>query len=343
MIRIHVSADDLTQTRFALSPLWETVESYRAILDPGRHALHLPWISWAREEIGGWELGPLDALVRARGYMPDFLTPPPTTPFPEFLTEVELLRATPPERVREEVKRVAGEDTPALRAYLKDPESSVERLAELLVLYHRRVLAPHWPRLHTLLEADVFKRARTLAFHGPEALFGGLHRSVGYRSGVVELYKDFEAEVRPGGRGVLLIPVAFAWPDVYVIIDAPWQPTLVYSPRGVARLWETGRPPTDEALTAALGAGRASVLKSLVVPSTTTELARSLAISPSAVSQQLARLRRAGLVEPHRRGRRVYYRLSLCGEQLLDLFGELDNEAPPDRRLAPFSAGSIGP
>ena len=38
-----------------------------------------------------------------------------------------------------------------------------------------------------------------------------------------------------------------------------------------------------------------------------------------------------------------YYRLSLCGEQLLDLFGELDDEAPPDRRLAPFSPGSIGP
>ena len=50
-----------------------------------------------------------------------------------------------------------------------------------------------------------------------------------------------------------------------------------------------------------------------------------------------------GWWKPHRRGRRVYFRLSLCGEQLLDLFGELDNEAPPDRRLAPFSPGSIGP
>jgi DNA-binding transcriptional ArsR family regulator len=329
MIRILVSAEDLTQTRFALSPLWETVESYRAILDPGRHALHLPWISWAREELAGWDLGPLDALVRARGYMPDFLTPPPTAPFPEFMAEVELLRSTPPERVRQEVKRVAGEDTLALRASLHDPAGSLERLTALLVRYHRHVLAPHWPRLHTLLEADVFKRARTLAFHGPEALFGGLHRSVGYRSGVVELYKHFEAEVEPGGRGVLLIPVAFAWPDIHVIIDAPWQPTLVYSPRGVARLWEAGRLPAEEALTAALGAGRASVLKSLVVPSTTTELARSLAVSASAVSQHLARLRRAGLAEPHRRGRRVYYRLSLCGEQLLDLFGELDEEARP--------------
>jgi DNA-binding transcriptional ArsR family regulator len=261
--------------------------------------------------------------------MPDFLTPPPTSPFPEFLAEVELLLATPPERVREEVERVAVGNTPALDAYLKDPAGALERLAELLVRYHERVLAPHWLRLHTLLEADVFKRARTLAFHGPEALFGGLHRSVGYRSGVIELYKDFDAEVDPGGRGVLLIPVAFAWPDVQVIIDAPWQLTLVYSPRGVARLWESGQPATEEALRSALGTGRASVLKSLVVPSTTTDLARTLAASPGTVSEQLARLRRAGLVEPRRRGRRVYYRLSSNGEHLLDLFGELGDEVPP--------------
>lgn len=315
------------QTRFAFSPLWETVASYRAILDPGRHALHLPWISWAREELGGWDLGPLDALVRAEGYMPDFLTPPPASPFPVFLDEVELLRSTPPERVRHEVGRIADGKSPMLETYLEDPAGSVERLARLLIRYHGRVLAPHWPRLHTLLEADVLGRARTLAFHGPEALFGGLHGSVGYRSGVVEIYKDFDAEVIPGGRGVLLIPVAFAWPDVQVIIDAPWQPTLVYGPRGVARLWESGRPSTSEALRAALGTGRASVLKSLVVPSTTTDLARELAASPGTVSGHLARLRRAGLVEPHRRGRRVYYRLSTGGERLLDIFGELEDEA----------------
>jgi DNA-binding transcriptional ArsR family regulator len=331
MIRIHVSAEDLMQTRFAFSPLWETVASYRAILDPARHALHLPWISRAREELEGWDLGPLEALVGAEGYIPDFLTPPPTTPFPEFLAEVERLRATPLERVREEVGRVGDGSNPALEAYLADPAGSLERLAGLLVRYHDHVLAPQWPQLHTLLEADVFKRARTLAFEGPESLFGGLHRSVGYRSGVIELFKPFEREVDPGGRGVLLIPVAFAWPDIYAIIDAPWQPTLVYSPRGVARLWESGRPGTDEALRAALGAGRASVLKGLVVPSTTTQLARSLAASPGTVSQHLARLRRAGLVEPHRRGRRVYYRLSSSGEHLLDLFGELDDgDAPLD-------------
>ena len=328
MIRIRVSAEDLLQTRFAFSPLWETVASFRALVDPTRHVLHLPWMTHAREELRGLDLDPLWTLVRPEGYIPDFLTPPPATPFPDFFEEVERVRGVPPERVREEVERVRGQrqnPDPALEAYLADPSGSVARLAEALVAYHERVMAPYWPRLHTLLEGDVLKRARTLAFEGPEALFAGLHRVVGYRQGVVEIEKGWEQEVDPDGLGILLIPVAFAWPDVYVISDAPWQPTLVYAPRGVARLWESARPGTGEAIEAALGRGRARVLKSLAVPSTTTELARAMGTSAGTVSQHLSRLRRAGLVEPHRRGRRVYYRLSLGGESLLDLFGEMED------------------
>jgi DNA-binding transcriptional ArsR family regulator len=46
------------------------------------------------------------------------------------------------------------------------------------------------------------------------------------------------------------------------------------------------------------------------------------------VSQHLARLRRAGLVEAQRRGRRVCNRLSTNGESLLKLFGALGEETP---------------
>ena len=330
MISIKVSADDLMQTRFAFSPLWEVVASYRVLVDPARHAVHLPWVRRAYEDLGGLDLRPLEALVRAQGYIPDFLTPPPATPFPDFFEEIERLRGIGAERVREEsgyLSVYGPEHARALGEYKDDPRGAVGRLADLLVEYHGRVLAPYWPRLYTLLEGDVLKRARTLAFEGPEALFGGLHRAVGYRPGVVEVYKSFERDVDPDGRGVLLIPVAFAWPDVYVITDRPWQPTLVYSPRGVATLWQGERPTTGEAIRAALGGGRAAVLKSLAVPSTTTEIARSLGASPGTVSEHLARLRRAGLAEAHRRGRRVYYRLSSGGESLLDLFGETGEES----------------
>ena len=68
---------------------------------------------------------------------------------------------------------------------------------------------------------------------------------------------------------------------------------------------------------------RASVLKSLLpVPSNTTELAHQLRLSPAAVSAHLSRLKAAGLVEPYRSGKRVYYRLSCAGESLLEIFGE---------------------
>ncbi len=50
-----------------------------------------------------------------------------------------------------------------------------------------------------------------------------------------------------------------------------------------------------------MGTGRASVLKGLLpAPTTTTEFAHRLCLSPAAVSAHLSRLKAAGLVEPHR-------------------------------------------
>jgi DNA-binding transcriptional ArsR family regulator len=89
---------------------------------------------------------------------------------------------------------------------------------------------------------------------------------------------------------------------------------------------DSGSPPSnvEGALVAALGFGRASVLKGLAIPRTTTELARQLGLSPGTASEHLSRLKRAGLVDPQRSGRSVFYRLSREGEQLLRLFGEDD-------------------
>jgi len=108
-------------------------------------------------------------------------------------------------------------------------------------------------------------------------------------------------------------------------MDPHLRPTLAYAPRGVANLWTSSSPaPNGTALEAALGTVRASVLKSLSPMPTTTELAHQLRLSPAAVSAHLSRLRAAELVEPHRSGRRVYYRLSYAGESLLGIFGELE-------------------
>jgi DNA-binding transcriptional ArsR family regulator len=60
------------------------------------------------------------------------------------------------------------------------------------------------------------------------------------------------------------------------------------------------------------------------MPTTTTELAHQLRLSPATISAHLSRLKAAQLVEPHRNGKRVYYRLSGAGESLLGMFGELE-------------------
>jgi DNA-binding transcriptional ArsR family regulator len=121
------------------------------------------------------------------------------------------------------------------------------------------------------------------------------------------------------------VPCDFVWPRVMVLVQPNYQPTLAYGPRGVAKLWISSPVPNGTALVAALSTVRASLLKSLLpVPTTTTELAHQLHLSPAAVSAHLSRLKAAELVEPHRSGRKVYYRLSYAGESLLEIFGELE-------------------
>ena len=137
--------------------------------------------------------------------------------------------------------------------------------------------------------------------------------------------KSYETVVESAGRGITLVPCVFAWPRVEVLIQASYRPTVAYGPRGVANLWTSSyAPPNGTALEVALSTSRARVLKGLSVPHTTTELARQLGLAPGAVSAHLSRLKAARLVEPHRSGRRVYSRLSLAGESLLEIFEETD-------------------
>ncbi len=147
MIRIQLSTEDLIQTRFAFSPIWELVASYRVLIDPARHTLHLPWVVEARKALQGLDLRPLGLLIRPQGYMPDFLLPPPTTPLPEFALEIEHIKQTPPEIVRREVWWVyENHPTPlgAIQSYMDHPHEALAQLTELLSRYWERCLADHW-------------------------------------------------------------------------------------------------------------------------------------------------------------------------------------------------------
>ena len=334
MITIPLTTEDLTKVRLASSPLWETVASFGVLLHHGRRTVHAPWAARTRRVLTGTDLSPLLAAMCIERACPDFLSPPPDTSGAGFGEELERLRATPAEVVFEEVeslvrvdKELFGlppEEEGMLGTYLEDPEGSLGRLVDTLRRYHELAIAPYWPRMRELLEGDTIKRGQALALGGVEALLSGLSPKVSYSGGTLALEKPYELVVEPAGRGITLVPCVFAWPRVEVLTQPGYRPTLAYGPRGVANLWTSSSPaPNGTALEAALGTGRAFVLKGLPVPRTTTELARQLRLSPAAVSAHLSRLKAAGLVEPHRDGKRVYYRLSGAGESLLGIFDEL--------------------
>jgi DNA-binding transcriptional ArsR family regulator len=336
MITIRLSTEDLTKVRLAPSPLWETVTSFGVLLHHGRDTVHAPWATRARRVLPGTDLSPLLAAMCLERHCPDFLSPPPDASVATFDEELERLRCTPTEVVHTEVRMLVqaqkeqfGPLSPdkarLLEIYLSDPEGSLKRLVDTLQRYHDLTIAPYWQRIQEHLEGDTMKRGQAFALGGVETLLSNLHPRASYSGGALELEKTYEAVVEPAGRGITLVPCVFAWPRVDVLVQPGYRPTLAYGPRGVARLWSSSSSaPNGTALEAALGAGRASVLKSLTpMPTTTTELAHQLRLSPSAVSAHLTRLKAAELVEPHRTGRNVYYRLSYAGESLLGIFGEL--------------------
>ena len=333
MITINLSADDLARVRMAPSPLWETVCSFGVLTNPNRSSVHAPWARRARQKLCGADVSPLVAVMGIGGRCPDYLSPPPDAPFATFRDELERLEATPYEVIHDEMEALMQEEAELLGRLphekvrllrvLEDPEGSLKRLVDALDRYHELTIVPFWPRIREHLEADVLRRGQALVLGGAQTFFSGLSPRVDYRGGVLELDHPHEARIDAAGRGMTLVPCAFSWPDVLTLVDPRFRPTLAYAPRGVAKLWTTSRSaPNGTALEAALSPARASVLKSLLVPRTTTELAQELGLSPGAISAHLSRLKVAGLAEPHRSGRRVYYRLSFAGESLLEIFGE---------------------
>lgn len=326
MLELEFTADDVARTRFAFSPLWETVMSVRVLRQPGQHGLHLPWVRQARERLAAAGTGPgllAELVPMLRHYIPDFITPPPTTPVPDFEAELALVLATPPEQVRSDLVRMGGDWSAAVRALHDDPAGRLPDLVAGIRSYWRVAVAPDWPRIRGLLEGEVSYRARRLTEGGARLLFRDLHPRVSWQGDRLLVRHRYSAKARRlDGAGLVLVPSAMTWPQVYSISNPPWQPTLLYPPRGLATLWAAGGGAGGPgALAGVLGRARAGLLAALEAPASTTELARRTGLTPGGVSQHLSALRRAGLVVPHRAGRSVLYARTTVAESLVKVAG----------------------
>ncbi|GAA3213687.1 DUF5937 family protein [Streptomyces thermocoprophilus] len=257
--------------------------------------------------------------------MPDFLTPRPERPRPDFAEELEQLAATPPEVVDADFRaayRTPQQLPPLVARGLTDPTAFLRRIVGALDAYWRTCLADDWwPRAGAILEADLAHRGRILAEQGAAALFSGLDHRLTWADGRLRVStRDFlapvpRADVRLEGRGMVLLPTLFAR-GAQPLIDPTRPPVMMYPARGRGTLSEEPPPVTGEALVRLLGRPRARLLLLLAEPASTTELAHRLGVTPGAVSQHLTVLYDAGLLTRTRSGRIVRYARTALGDGL---------------------------
>jgi DNA-binding transcriptional ArsR family regulator len=335
VIRFEIGVADLAASRFALSPLDETVMAIRLLAEPGKSAVNAPWVRWAQAELARrpqplgrvWPL-----LINGLPYYPEFLIPAPAVRCPAFDAELDRLRATPDQAVRASLERVFGGVTwPASAVELAArPAPSLAEIAAELAGFHDRLIAPHWQRMRAVLDADVAYRGRLLADGGARALLHDLHSDLHWDEGVLTISEPDPRfyDVVLGPDGVVIMPSVLGWPDVSVRKQTSTQTTLHYPARGAATVWYadggtagtggTAPDPGAAATAELLGPVRARLLSALRSPATTTALARGFGVTPGAVSQHLSVLHRAGLADRTRTGRTVLYQATDLGLALLD-------------------------
>jgi DNA-binding transcriptional ArsR family regulator len=326
---ISLDVAELAATRFAASPLCETIRAVQLLAAPQPTSVNRPWLDWARHQLdqrplrmpGLWPL-----VVNGLPSYPEFLMPAPASQWPPFADELTRLAATAAEPVRASLCRVFG-DGPwpvSARELFERPRESLRQITEELAECHDRLVAPHWERIRAVLDADIAYRTGVLASGGARHLFADMHPDLNWAAGGLTLSDtdtgDAQFHVRKGPDGVVLMPSVFAWPHVSVSKATSTQTILLYPARGAANVWS---PLADQGVSGTpaeylLGVSRARLLSALRSPATTTTLARQLGVTPSAVSQHLSFLHRGSLVQRQRRGRAVLYQTSDLGLALIE-------------------------
>ncbi|MCG5215710.1 DUF5937 family protein [Streptosporangium soli] len=314
-LRMRLGVEDVLRCRFAVSPLCQTHEALRMLRRPERHGYHRAWLRRMQAAVAGLDLARMWLFMPPRGgYTPDFLGAPPEVPSASFADELARMRSTDPAMAHTEMARSlactpGATESPEGRRALADPARAVRELADLTERAWHALLAPHWSGVRALLEADIAYRSGRLAAGGWEALFADLHPDLAWTDHTLVHHTphDYPAAQQADGRGVLMVPSVFVWPDVVSGFAAPWQPTVIYPARGVGTLWQDPAAGVTSALVRLVGRTRAAILADLDGPASTTALAARHSMAPSSVSAHLSVLRDAGLLTSRRHGHQVLY------------------------------------
>ncbi|AGL19004.1 ArsR family transcriptional regulator [Actinoplanes sp. N902-109] len=322
MTLLRLSPLALSRSRFALSPLAETVGSVLTLAKPAEDAWLTRWRDQHRPQFlaalgeDPFAAGLVD-LMASTTWLPDLIAIPPrggmATALADELAEVA---ATPDDEVRRCLDPAVEQGWTRTGLAWLTGHGWGARIAEFLRSVWDRHVAADWPRRRAMLERDVLYRAGLLATHGwPRALEQLNRRSAWVGDDAIRISFRPGPDRTVGADGVQFVPVSHGRGS-WLCEQPPNRYALVYPIRGAATAVDEPEP-VSGALDRLIGAGRATVLRALQRPATSTQLATELRLSLGTVGGHLAVLREARLISGTRVGRRVVYRRTDIAETLL--------------------------
>ncbi|GAA1937333.1 ArsR/SmtB family transcription factor [Kitasatospora viridis] len=323
MLRIHFTAEDLLDIRFADGPA-PLVELELAVAMLQRHDAQRAFTRHRRSRAASAatarSLAPLTQLVPPTGTGPFFLDPLSS----DLEDGLELVRSAGNGFVRSELDRICRNGlpvTPLMRSLAGEDRQAWHHLEFSMRTAHAALVESDWTQLCSGFAADLAWRGHVQREHGLRGMLAGLYPGSRWDGSTLEIAVDRQLEVRLEGGGVLLLPSA-QWSGEPLCGPLPDGSLLLLYPAltPLACLAEDAPAPgadPDEPLAALLGRTRSAVLRLALIEPTTGQLAQQLGISAATASEHARALRRAGLLATVRTGRSVRHSCTQLGHRLL--------------------------
>jgi DNA-binding transcriptional ArsR family regulator len=331
---------------FSYSPAMEAVLSLHVLVEPKHHPVQHEWVRAMRRLPPALKREVEVFAFAYRAYFPEFFFPPAAGELSDFEGELRRVRGAderlvrlefaiplvdwqadvglrrdpaaleaPATRARLRERAAAAGDEALARQLLDDPRALLERFLRLLEAYWEEAFAREWQRIEPDLAASVSEAGRVITRRGLYALLASLSPEVRSdpAAGRFWLERPHDHELDIGdGELLVLAPSVYVWPHVRVNCDQPWPLGLVFPASSIVRESRPRIPPAQ--LTGVLRAladdTRLRALRLIAErPRSTQELAPLVGVTEAALSKHLRTLAEAGLVERHRDGYYVLYRI----------------------------------
>ncbi len=313
MLRIHFTAADLLETRYAMrpSPLLELTTAIAML--QRRDTLFDAW----RKETAA-------KIPRAARLLFQLIPPSATGPLfldpatDDFTAGLDLVLTTPRPLVRAQLTRADNAEravTPWLRGLYDRDGEAWRMLADAMTAAYHHILSPSWPRVQAGFRADIGLRGRLTAEGGIRASLEGMYPDTHWRGTTLCVHRPTTLDVHPEGRGVTFLPLV-CWSGFPLVTDHPDGSVLIVYP-ACTSLPLTAADPVDDSLRALLGPTRAGILALAAGRRSTSELADELEISAASASTHTRTLRAAGLLTTTRDGKTAVHSLTPLGQRLL--------------------------